>query len=121
MDQFKNEPVSYLIRNTQVSRYRQIITTQKAQNLARKCTPMFLDLVRTSRNEDSPRTRRSRGDNQQSPTYGVAVPVAHGVTEGTKRKISKQSGPKKDLVSMEERERQVLESVPEDYQKSLET
>ena len=43
------------------------------------------------------------------------------MTEGQKRKISKETCPKKDWITVAEREQQVLDSVPEDYRKKLET
>ena len=43
------------------------------------------------------------------------------MTEGQKRKISKETGPKKEFITVAEREQQVLNSVPEGYRKKLET
>ena len=45
--------------------------------------------------------------------------VAHGITEDQKRQINKQTGPKKYFASVEEREQQVLDSVPERHRKDL--
>ena len=42
------------------------------------------------------------------------------MTEGQKRKINKESGPKNNIISVKEREREVLDSVPEIHRKSLE-
>ena len=42
------------------------------------------------------------------------------MTEGQKRKINKESGPKKNIISVKEREREVLDSVPAIHRKSLE-
>ena len=55
---------------------------------------------------------------KKSPIYGAA---AHGMTEGQKRKISKETGPKKEFISVAEREQQVLNSVPENCREKLET
>ena len=41
--------------------------------------------------------------------------------EGQKRKISKETGPKKNWITVAEREQQVLNSVPENHRKKLET
>ena len=43
------------------------------------------------------------------------------MTEGQKRKISKETGPKKEFISVAEREQQVLNSVPEGHREKLET
>ena len=45
---------------------------------------------------------------------------AHGMTEFQKRKINKESGPKKDIIRVKEREREVLDSVLAVHRKSLE-
>ena len=41
------------------------------------------------------------------------------MTEGTRRKINKETGPKKDIITVAERECQVLESVPSSFRKDL--
>ena len=57
--------------------------------------------------------------NKRSPSY-AAVNSAHGMTEGQRRKINKESGPKKNIISVKEREQEVLNSVPAVYRESLE-
>ena len=42
------------------------------------------------------------------------------MTEGQRRKINKESGPKKNIISVKEREQEVLNSVPAVYRESLE-
>ena len=76
---------------------------------------MFLAVVRPP--YDVPQIRRKRGGNKKPLIYAAA---AHGMTEGQKRKISKETGPKKEFITVAEREQQVLNSVPEGYQKKLE-
>ena len=46
--------------------------------------------------------------------------ATHGMIETEKRKINRESDPKKDIISMAEQERQVLHSVPENHRKDLE-
>ena len=41
------------------------------------------------------------------------------MTEGQRRKINKEPGPKKDIISVKEREKEVLDSVPVVYRESL--
>ena len=76
--------------------------------------PVFLAVVRTSDNfvPRSPKTKLS-------PGY-AAVNTAHGMIEGHRRKINKESGPKKDIISVKEREKEVLDSVSVVYRESLE-
>ena len=47
--------------------------------------------------------------------------AAHGLTESQKRIRNKEAGPVKSIISVQERERQVLEGVPVDLRESLET
>ena len=46
--------------------------------------------------------------------------AAHGLTEGQKRLMNRKTGPNKSIVSVAERERQVLDSVPNNHRKDLE-
>ena len=75
---------------------------------------MFLTVVRASDNF-VPRGRKSK----QSPSY-AAVNVAYGMTEGHRRKINKESGPKKNIISVKEREQEVLNIGPTVYREFLE-
>ena len=42
------------------------------------------------------------------------------MTEGQRRRISKETGPKKNIIIVKEREQEVLDGVPTFYRKSLE-
>ena len=90
------------------------MSARQMQKLIRNDEPVFLAVVRTS-DKFVPRGRR----NKISPGY-AAVHTAHGMTEGQRRKINKESGPKKDIISVKEREKEVLDSVPIKYRESLE-
>ena len=46
--------------------------------------------------------------------------AAQGMTEGEKRKINRETGPRKDIISVAERERRVLDSVPVSHRENLE-
>ena len=91
MKQFKNEPIPHTIVRSQASRTRQMITARQLQKLAKQGQPVFLAIIRPT--DGVPRTRRKKGGNKKSPVYAAA---AHGMTEGQKRKISKETSPKKD-------------------------
>ena len=75
----------------------------KCRNLIKNYEQVFLAIIRTS-NDFVPLGKKKKGENQRSPSYG-AVNSAHGMTEGQKRKINKESGPKKNIISVKERER----------------
>ena len=116
MKQFKNEPIPHMIARSQASKTRQIITTRQIQKLVKQGQPVYLAIVRPT--NDVPRTRRKRGGNKKSPVY---VARAHGMTESQKRKNSKETGPKKEFITVAEREQQVLNSVHENHREKLET
>ena len=59
--------------------------------------------------------------NKRSPHRVANFAVAHSITEGEKRKINREIGPKKDIISVAERGRQVLNSIPENHRKDLQT
>ena len=99
MKQMKNEPVPHVLKRSQASKTRQIITARQLQKLAKQGQPVFLAIVPST--GDVPQRRGRRGGNKQSPKYAAA---AHGMTEGQKRKISKETGPKKYWITVKERE-----------------
>ena len=81
---------------------------------------VFLAVVRVS-NDFVPLGREIRGKKKwdKNPPSYVAVNFAYGMTEGQKRKINKESGPKKDIITVKGREREVLDNVPEIHRKPL--
>ena len=116
MKQWKNEPIPHIIKRSQALKTWQMITARQFQKLAKQGQPVFLAVVRPT--HDVPQIRRKRGGNKKCPIYAAA---AHGMTEGQKRKTSKETGPKKEFITVAEREQQVLNSVPEGYRKNLKT
>ena len=46
--------------------------------------------------------------------------AADGLTESQKKLMNKQTGPNKNIISVEEREQQVLEGVPVGHRENLE-
>ena len=83
---------------------RQIISARQLQKLAKNNTPVFLAILRANK----PPNKRGK----RSLSREARFDAAHGIIEDQKQQINKQIGPKKDFVSVEERERQVLHSVP---------
>ena len=62
MKQLKNEPIPHIIKQSQASKTRQIITARQIQKLAKQGQPVFLAVVRPA--YDVPQTRRKRGGNK---------------------------------------------------------
>ena len=79
----------------------------KIQQLAKENHPIFLVIVRA--NED-PQERMTR-KNKRIHCHAARLATAHGLTKGQKRMINKETGPIKNIISVKERERQVLEGV----------
>ena len=84
-----NEPTRHTKKRSQTAEARRIMSARQMQKLIKNDEPVFLAVVRTS---DSfvPRGKR----NKLSPGY-AAVQTAHGMTEGQRRKINKESGQRK--------------------------
>ena len=81
---------------SRLSRERQIISVKQLKRLVKKKTPVFLAVVW----------------GQESRKVNAAVKSESiGLTEGKKRDLMKQTGPKKRFLSVEEREAQILERV----------
>ena len=49
---------------------------------------------------------------KRSSARAARFAAAHGMSEGQRRSINKIQGPKKDIITVAEREQQVLNSVP---------
>ena len=79
--------------------------------------PLSLALLKTS-NDSVARGRGSSERKKESPSY-AAIKFSHGMTEGQKRKINRESGPKRDIMPVKGQEREVLDSVPAVHRKSL--
>ena len=93
MKQFKSEPIPHVNVRSQASKTRQMITARQIQKLAKQGQPVYLAIVRPT--HDVPLTRRKRGGNKNSPVHAAA---AHGMTEGQKREISKETAQRRSLL-----------------------
>ena len=76
--------------------------------------PVFLAIVH-KKNETPP----MKNSNKRSPGRAAHFAAAHGLSEGSRRSINKREGPKKDIISVAEREQQVLDSVPVCHREKL--
>ena len=109
-----NEPIPHIKKRSQTAKARRIMSARQVQKLIKNDEPVFLAVVRAS-NSVVPRGSR----NKRSPSY-AAINSAHGMAERQRRKINKESGPKKNIIFVKEREQEVLNSIPGVYRESLE-
>ena len=79
-----------------LSRERQIISVKRGKRLVKKKTPVFLAIV---------------WGQESRKVNAVVKSESIGLTEGKKRDLMKQTGPKKRFLSVEEWEAQILERV----------
>ena len=77
------------------------MSTRQIQKLMKNDEPVFLAVVRTL-NDFVPRGGKAKKGNKQSPGY-AAVNISHGMTEGQRRRINKETGSEK--YNYRERER----------------
>ena len=103
-------------KSKQLAQSRQIITARQLQKLAKENNPVFLAVVRANDPIPERMSRKEKRYNRRA----ARLAAAHGMTEGQKRLLNRQTGPNKDFVSVEERERQVLAGVPESHRERLE-
>ena len=100
------KPMKSEDRNDAVSQSRRLVSAKEMSKLAKGDNPVFLAIVRAT-NEVSP----ERKSNKRSSARAARFAAAHRMSEGTRRSINKSQGPRKDIISVAERERQVLDSV----------
>ena len=106
------------VKRSQMQQTRQIISGRQLQKLDKNDNPVFVAIIRQT--NESPQRRGNRG-NKRSPHRVANFAAAHGMTEGEKRKINHEIGPKKDIITIGERQQQLLSSVPVNYRKDLES
>ena len=100
--------------DTPLSQSRRLITARQMSKLAKGYNSVFLAIVRTT--NEAPQVKKT---NKRSSARAVCFATAHGTYEGQRRVINKGQGPKKDIISVAEREQQVLDSVPVSHQEKL--
>ena len=94
---------------------RKIISVRQIQKLAKGDNPVFLAIIRTNENSPEQMTRRDKRIHRRV----ARLAAAHGLTESQKRMMNKETGPNKNIISVAERERQVLDGVPESHRECL--
>ena len=102
------------MNETPLSQSRRLITARQMSKIAKGDNPVFLAIVH-EKNEALPMKKL----NKRSSGRAARFATAHGLSEGSKRSINKREGPKKDIISVAEREQQVLESVPVCHREKL--
>ena len=110
-DERKNKQM----KATPIAQSRQLINARQMKKLAKADNPVYLAIVRKT---DGMMRKRQR--TKRTPTGVAQFAAAHGRTEIMKRSINKQIGPKKDIITVAERERQVLDSVSVHHRGKLE-
>ena len=100
----------------QLAQARRIISARQIQQLAKENHPIFLAIVRANENPKEQMTRKDKRIHRRA----AKLATAHGLTESQKRMMTKETGSVKTIISVQERERQVLEGVPVSHWESLE-
>ena len=100
--------------DTPLSQPRRLITAPQISKLAKGDNPVFLAIVRPT--DEAPQAKKA---NKRSSSLAARFAAAHGMSEGQRQIINESQGPQKDLVSVAEREQQVLDSVPKCHRERL--
>ena len=95
---------------------RKIISVRQIEKLAKGDNPIFPAIIRTSETSPERMTRRDKRIRRRA----ARLAAAHGLTESQKRMMNKETGPNKNIISVAERERQVLDGVPTSHRERLE-
>ena len=105
-------------KQSQLSQRRQIISARQIQKFPKDGNLVFLSIVRQT--SDTPPKPMKKGNKRSSHRVANFV-TAYSITEGEKRKINREIDPKKDIISVTEREQQVANNVRENHWKHVET
>ena len=98
-----NEPSQHLKVRSHTAKMRQIMSVRQMQKLIKNDETVFLAVVRTS-HDFVPLGKKNKGRNKRSPSY-AAVNSAHGMTEVQRRKINRETRPKKNYYYCEGKRR----------------
>ena len=88
-------------KNDILSHSRQLITARQMSKIAKGDNLVFLAII-CETNEAPPRKKANKGSSVRAAHHAAA----HGMSEGTRRSINKKEGPRKDIISVAEREQQ---------------
>ena len=108
------------IKNTNTCRIqREFISIKKMQKLMKQKEPVFLCIIKGGQGAQNQR-RRARGKKKSSAVLSSSTAQdSQGVTEKTKRELSKAVGPKKQFKTVEETAEEVIAGVAEEHQTKL--
>ena len=109
------KPVKSMNVANPITQSKQLITARQMQKLAKADQPIYLAIVRST--NEAPRVcQRSN----KTPTRVAQFAAAHGQSQINKRSVSKMTGPKKDIISVAQRESEVISQVPVVHRGKLE-
>ena len=109
------KPVKSMNVANPITQSRQLITARQMQKLAKADQPIYLAIVRST--NEAPRVRKR---SNKTPTRVAQFAAAHGQSQINKRSVSKMTGPKKDIISVAQRESEVISQVPVVHRGKLE-
>ena len=92
------------------------MSARQIQKLAKEDHPIFLAIIRTNGNPQEQMTRKDKSVQRRV----AKLAAAHGLTESQKKLMNRKTGPNKNIISVEEREQQVLEGVLVGHRENLE-
>ena len=104
------------INSNKLAQARQIISARQIQKLAKEDQPIFLAIIQTNGN---PQEQMARKD-KRIQRHAAKLTAAHCLTESQKRMMNRKTGPNKNIISVKEREQEVLEGVPVGHRENLE-
>ena len=108
------------IKNTNTCRIqREFISIKKMQKLMKQKEPVFLCIIKGGQGAQNQK-RRARGKKKSSAVLSSSTAQdSQGMTEKTKRELSKAVGPKKQFKTVEETAEEVIAGVAEEHQTKL--
>ena len=96
---FKTDSVNKSEANfNQLAQARRIISAHPMQQLAKENHPIFLAIVQANENPQERMTRKDKRIHRRA----AKLAAAHGLTKGQKRMMNKETGPIKNIISVQE-------------------
>ena len=103
------------IKHTNTQRIqREFVSVKRMQKLMKQKESVFLCIIKADESASGSR-RRSRGKRKTAILRTSAAQDSNGITEKTKRELSKVTRPKKDFKTVKERGEEMIAGVAEEH------
>ena len=105
---------AHILSQSKASRHRDFISVKTVKKLSKRDIPMSVAIVRQVGSVQQQKFKKGRFNKSLYCNMN-----AQGQKEGVKRQEMKLRGPKKDFISVQEQEQQIIHALPPEFRQNL--